>query len=183
MKSAPLDRLLADLDRVLAEDPKGARVAKLLGAYARGRHTDWRSFALFEATYYARNLVRRSDLYELIVLCWSAHQRSPIHDHAGQRCWMAVLEGTVRETLFHVGAGPTPSLTPGMTRDFQSGSVAYVVDEIGWHRIEPAQNAAAITLHLYSRPIRECHVFDDEQGCVRPKKLIYHSIGGVVQAV
>jgi hypothetical protein len=38
-------------------------------------------------------------------------------------------------------------------------------------------------LHLYSRPIRECQIFDDELGVVRTKKLVYHSIGGVVQAV
>jgi cysteine dioxygenase len=183
MAFPPLDHLLTELDRALAQDSRGTRVAQLLEAYAAGRHADWRPFALFEATYYCRNLVRFSDLYELIVLCWGPGQRSPIHDHAGQRCWMAVLEGTVRETLFQVAAGPTPSISQGAVRDFRQGSVGYVVDDVGWHRIEPVGHGPAVTLHLYSRPIRECRIFDEELRTVRSKKLVYHSIGGVVQAV
>src|SRR5690606_17882231 len=108
---------------------------------------------------YCRNLVRLSDVYELIVLCWGPGQRSPIHDHAGQRCWIAVLEGAARETMYRVAPGPAPSVTPGPVREFRQGSVAYAVDDIGWHRIEPV-GPGAVTLHLYSRPIRECRVLD-----------------------
>ena len=181
MTIAPLDHLLSELDRALGEDRRGPRVAQLLERYARSGAEDWRRFALFEATYYSRNLVRHSDLYELIVLCWGPGQKSPIHDHAGQRCWMAVLEGRVRESLFSVRAGPTPSLAPGAEREFSAGSVAFVVDEVGWHRIEPAGGGPAVTLHLYSRPIRECQIFDEELGLTRTRRLVYHSIGGVVQ--
>lgn len=180
MNTTPLDLLLHDLDRALTEDRRGSRVARLLEAYARGAD-DWRPYALFEASYYSRNLLRHSDLFELIVLCWGPGQRSPIHDHAGQRCWMAVLEGGVRETLYQVAPGPRAALTVGRTLDFQRGQVAFVVDDIGWHRIEPVGGAPAVTLHLYSRPIRECSIFDEEQSVIRRKQLSYHSVGGVVQ--
>jgi cysteine dioxygenase len=176
MTAGPLQSLLSDLDRHLAEDAKGPRVAKMLEGYTRAAD-DWRKFALFEATYYSRNLVKQSELYELIVLCWNPGQCSPIHDHANQRCWMAVLDGAVRETMFH--AAGDDSLREGATRTFARGSVAYIVDEIGWHRIGPTGEAPAVTLHLYSRPIRECRIFDLERRAIATRKLSYHSVGGV----
>ena len=45
-------------------------------------------------------------------------QRSPIHDHSHQRCWMGVLDGRVKEAA---GQGPrrlAPRyLTPLLTRN------------------------------------------------------------------
>jgi len=178
MTPGPLDQLLRDLDRHLVEDPKGARVARMLEGYARSG-ADWRKYALFEATYYSRNLVQQCEAYELIVLCWNAGQRSPIHDHSSQRCWMAVLDGEVRETLYHGAPEAAAGLKPGPVRTFASGSVAYIVDDIGWHRIEPAGASQAVTLHLYSRPIRECRVYDEETRSISSRTLSYHSIGGV----
>lgn len=180
MNPDPLDFLLADLDRVLAEDTKGARVTRLLADYAASGATDWRRFALFEANYYSRNLIRRSDLYELIVLCWGPGQRSPIHDHSHQRCWMGVLDGRVKETIYRVQEGPQASAVQGPAREFVTGGVAYIVDDMGWHRIEPTGSGPAVTLHLYSRPIRECQIFDEASGTVQSKRMSYHSIGGRV---
>jgi cysteine dioxygenase len=178
MTPGPLNQLLRDLDQHLAEDPKGPRVARLLESYARSAD-DWRKFALFDATYYSRNLVRQSEAYELIVLCWNAGQRSPIHDHARQRCWMAVLEGEVRETIYQGVPEAEAGLTRGPVRTFEQGSVAYIVDDIGWHRIEPAGAAAAVTLHLYSRPIRACRVYDETTRVISSRTMSYHSVDGV----
>ena len=178
MTPGPLNQLLRDLDQHLAEDPKGARVARMLESYARSAD-DWRRYALFEATYYSRNLVRQSEAYELIVLCWNPGQRSPIHDHARQRCWMAVLDGAVRETIYQGEPEGSLGLTRGPVRNFERGSVAYIVDDIGWHRIEPSGPAPAVTLHLYSRPIRECRVYDEATRAISARPLSYHSIDGV----
>src|SRR5262245_7986189 len=54
----------------------------------------------FSDQHYARNLVRKSDWYHLLVLCWKNGQRSPIHDHAGSSCGVRVLRGTMTETTF-----------------------------------------------------------------------------------
>lgn len=182
MNPDPLDFLLADLDRLLAEDAKGARVTRLLAEYTQSGSSDWKRFALFEANYYARNLIRRTELYELIVLCWSKGQRSPIHEHAGQRCWMGVLEGTVRETIYRVREDSLQPPAVGPSREFCAGGVAYIVDEMGWHRIEPVGEKPAVTLHLYSRSIPECRVIDEVSGTVLSKRMSYHSVGGKVLA-
>jgi len=181
MTRQPIDVLLSDLERTLADEQRSALVTATLERYASSGAQDWRAFAHFEADYYARNLVRQSDLFELIVLCWGAGQRSPIHDHQGQRCWMTVLEGDVQESLFRMDPSGKPTHA-GPSRVFKSGAVAFIVDEMGWHRIEPTGGRPAVTMHLYSRPIRTCSVFDDTSGEVMTRKLRYHSIGGIVQA-
>ncbi len=183
MTRQPIDELLAQLDRSLGDDARASEVTAALGRYAASGAQDWRAFAHFEADYYARNLVRQSELFELIVLCWGAGQRSPIHDHHGQRCWMAVLDGEVSESLFTVRDGPRAELSPGVARKFSRGSVAYIVDEMGWHRIEPAGGRPAVTMHLYSRPIRTCAIYDEQTQSVVTRTMRYHSIGGVVQTV
>jgi cysteine dioxygenase len=178
MNPDPLDFLLADLDRALAEEGRSAKVTRLLAEYAQSGADDWKRYAFFEANYYSRNLVRLSDVYELIVLCWGPGQRSPIHDHAAQRCWMGVLEGRVRETIYRVGESTPP--TAGPAREFAAGGVAFIVDDMGWHRIEPVGDAPAVTLHLYSKPIRECRVLDEGSGTILHKRMSYHSVGGKV---
>ncbi len=183
MTRQPVDELLTQLDRSLGDEARTAEVTGALARYASSGAQDWRAFAHFEADYYARNLVRQSELFELIVLCWGAGQRSPVHDHQGQRCWMAVLDGEVNESLFTLRGAPRTELCPGVSRKFSAGSVAFIVDEMGWHRIEPAGGRPAVTMHLYSRPIRSCSIWDEQHQSVVTRTLRYHSIGGVVQAV
>jgi cysteine dioxygenase len=177
-RSGPLTDLIRALDASFAADERGASAGNLLAEYARDGD-DWRRFAMFEATYYARNLVHRTAAYELIVLCWGAGQQSPIHDHQGQRCWMGVLEGDVVETVYRMAPDAPMRLVRGVQRTFPRASVAYIVDEVGWHRIEPAGGAPAVTLHLYSRPITECRTFDETTGEFGLRRLSYHSVDGI----
>lgn len=180
MNDSSLQTLVRSLDRALREPARsgGARVAGLLGRYA-AEQADWRDYMRFRDECYARNLVSASDLFELLVICWQPGQVSPIHDHQGQRCWMAVLDGGMRETLFHAdGRGP---LRVGRTSVLERSQVAYIQDEIALHEIAPAGTTAGVTLHLYSRPIRECRIFDRQTGQVSVRGLAYHSVEGVLQ--
>src|SRR5260370_12218527 len=61
---------------------------------------DVAEFIRFSDQGYTRNLVRGSDWYNLLVLCWKNGQRSPIHDHANSSCAVRVLRGTATETVF-----------------------------------------------------------------------------------
>jgi cysteine dioxygenase len=178
MNDPAMDGLVEQLDRELARDPRGGQVAALLEGYA-GVAADWRPYALFDPRTYARNLVRASEVYELLVICWQAGQASPIHDHQGQRCWMAVLEGTIEETLYREPAGRGP-LIRGPVRCYGRGSVAFITDDMGLHEIRPV-GGPAVSLHLYSRPIRECRIFDRDSGEVTERALVYHSVAGVRQ--
>ena len=180
MNDSSLQALVRSLDHALRESDRsgGAKVAGLLARYS-AEQGDWRDYMRFRDECYARNLVSASELFELLVICWQPGQVSPIHDHQGQRCWMAVLDGGMRETQFQaVGRGP---LRAGRTSVFERGQVAFIQDEIALHEIAPAGVGAGVTLHLYSRPIRECRIFDRQTGQVSVRGLAYHSVEGVLQ--
>ena len=178
--TTPILSLQTELVREFERDPRGAHVARLLSTYVAAQ-ADWRRFALFQSETYARNLVGRNEHFEMLILCWNEKQASPIHNHAGQNCWMAVLEGTIEETLFSPpidgGAGP---LSPRNTKRYPTGSVAFINDDIALHRVGPAAGGRGISLHLYSKPIDVCNVYDEATGRVVESTLVYHSIEGVV---
>jgi hypothetical protein len=178
MKAAALLDLERPLLQAFESDPTGRQVARILGGYARGE-VDWRAFALFEEGTYTRNLIARNSWFEMLLLCWAEGQESPIHNHAGQNCWMAVLEGEIEELQFECPPADRracPVLRGSKT--FTTGKVAYINDDIGLHRVRPKVGTQGVSLHVYSRPIDTCNVYDETSGAVVVRKLTYHSVRG-----
>ncbi len=173
-----LDRLTEALEGVLrGEEPaEGPAVAALLRDYAASEET-WRPYVHFREDTYSRNLVWRCGDFELLLLCWSEGQASPIHDHAGQQCWMAVLEGELEELHFAEPKGGA-LLQPGRVKAFPQGGVAYIHDDIAVHLIRPRPGTRAISLHLYSRPIDACRTFCGETGVPAEVHVGYHTVRG-----
>lgn len=175
MKSTPIADLELELTREFTVNPKGHRAAQIVAEYAR-RHDDWRTFARFSPAQYTRNLVARNEHFEMLVLCWSVGQRSPIHNHARQNCWMAVLEGEIAEIQFqYMESGGAGQLAQGSTRLFRPGQVSFINDDIALHRVAPVNGGAGVSLHLYSKPIDVCNVYDELTGCIEQRQLEYFS--------
>jgi cysteine dioxygenase len=180
MTPTAITRLQGDLIDDFRRDPRGPSAARILGAYAAA-HDDWRRFVHFDPAVYTRNLVGRNEHFEMLVLCWNAGQESPIHNHAGQHCWMAVLEGEVEEIQFTPPTGERQGcLRNGPSRIYKPGKVAYINDDIALHRVRPAPGSRGVSLHLYSKPIDVCNVYDEQTGRVVPSRMVYHSIEGVI---
>src|SRR5436305_2784258 len=51
------------------------------------------SYLCWDKQHYTRNLIDKTELYELIAICWEVGQHSSIHNHAKQNCWMAAPMG------------------------------------------------------------------------------------------
>ena len=124
----------------------------------------------------ARNLVHRCGDYELLLLCWEEGQESPIHNHAGQLCWMAVLDGCLEEVHFRSPA-PGAALEAGRSARFEQGGVAFIEDEIALHLIRPV-SGRGVSLHLYANPIDTCKVYDPADGAETSVELGYYSVRG-----
>jgi cysteine dioxygenase len=179
VRTLALDALVRSLHAEFAGAARGARVAELLGGYARAEE-DWRAFAFFSAQQYTRNLVALDARLELMLLCWGPGQASPIHNHEGQDCWMAVLDGAIEEVRYPEPDGPGPLVAKG-SATFAAGEVAFIRDEMGLHLVRPALSASSgVTLHLYSSPYAECNCYCPETGRVTRKKLGHHSVRGQV---
>jgi cysteine dioxygenase len=116
---------------------------------------------------YTRNLIYRDDLFELIAVCWEPDTASPIHDHAGQLCWLSIQRGALRLENYRSLNGPGPGagihLLPngGIDRaglgclDLQQGDNAI-------HRVSNPFDERAVSLHVYSRPFDVCIAYDRE---------------------
>lgn len=133
------------------------------------------SYCTWNERFYTRNLVHSTDLYELLILCWQKGQASPIHDHQSQDCWIYVVEGTIEETLYQ----------PTLHRDqrfilretdritYHQGDKSRLMNSTrAWHSIKPLSQQA-ITLHLYSLPIKKCHLYNLQTGQLSERKLNY----------
>jgi cysteine dioxygenase len=182
LNTQALDALVRNLETEFRGPVRPARMSELLGEYARAR-TDWREFALFSSEHYTRNLVARAPRFELMILCWGPGQESPIHNHEGQDCWMAVLDGELEEVRYPMPAGDRAGpLTSTGTLRFGSGQVAFIRDEMGLHLVRPRGPSSGVSLHLYSEPYDECNCYCPDTGRVTRKRLRHHSARGEILA-
>jgi cysteine dioxygenase len=123
-------------------------------------------YAWFCGEKYTRNLILRTPLFELIAICWESGQVSSIHNHRGQRCWMAIAYGKVQVQNFRLvqcdPAGQTCELEPTSRYLIDAATPGEVDPEEPIHLVaNPAAfGSRAMTLHIYSLPFDTCEVYD-----------------------
>ena len=107
---------------------------------------------------YSRNRIATDDKhYELLVLCWNPKRESRIHNHPGDGCYVKIISGSVRETVYDVSDNAAPAFRSESI--LQPASVCYMDDSLGLHRLgNPSKSEGAITLHLYTPPVARCKV-------------------------
>lgn len=131
--------------------------------------------------HYTRNLIDKSDLYELIAICWEVGQCSSIHNHRDQNCWMAAPIGKLVVENFRV---VFQDMAAGKCRLEASNQVEMTAENPcavdpnePVHRVinpRPA-NQRAVSLHVYSRPFDTCVVYSQEQGTCGEIRLHYNT--------
>ena len=141
-------------------------------------------YLTWHGQHYTRNLIDKSDLYELIAICWEVGQGSSVHNHRDQNCWMAAPVGRLMVENFHVGfqdieAG-TCQLQASNTVELTADNPCAVDPREPVHRvINPREaNKRAVTLHVYSRPFDTCVVYSPEQGTCGDIRLHYNTVFG-----
>ncbi|HEV3278790.1 MAG TPA: cysteine dioxygenase family protein [Terriglobia bacterium] len=123
-------------------------------------------YLCFSTDHYTRNLIQKTPLYELLTLCWDPGQKSPIHNHSNQRCWMAIAYGRVQVQNFRVvrreSATHYCELEPTTNFIIDAERPAEVDPEEPIHLVANPSSfgSRAVTLHIYSRPFDTCEVYD-----------------------
>lgn len=137
---------------------------------------------------HTRNKIFRNDQIEVLLICWPVGATTPLHTHNGQLGWMTMIEGKLivenyrkvscnrSENEQVVGmdclAGATEIVMEHLDTEYaRPGGPLNTVDKKQTiHRIiNPAEwNERAVSMHVYSRPIDSCVVFDmEKQSCFR----------------
>ena len=130
----------------------------------------------------------RNEMIEVMLICWPVGAVTPLHTHNGQLGWMTMIEGKlIVENYRKIDCNrPENQQVVGMdclagatriemkhldTEMCAPGGPLNTVDKTQTiHRIKnlPEWNERALSLHVYSRPIDSCVVFDVEaQRCFR----------------
>ena len=123
---------------------------------------------------YTRNCIVENEKFELILLCWEKGQITSIHDHGGEECWVKIIEGEFRETIYKEDEAGKLNIVKSIIS--QTGDISYMVDFMGYHRLENLSDVKSMTLHLYAKPIRNCNMFDEDSEKFVNKDLTYCTV-------
>lgn len=129
---------------------------------------DLLSYCTWNEEHYTRNCLQRNQEKEIILLCWEPGQKTPIHNHNGQNCWVSQLQGSITENLYQ-NYNQQYNLTNSIS--LEEGKCSFINDEMGWHNLENHSNKRSVSLHIYVNPIEECEILNGEKTIT--KKLEY----------
>jgi cysteine dioxygenase len=137
---------------------------------------------------HARNKIFRNDEIEVMLICWPVGTVTPLHTHNGQLGWMTMIDGKLLVENYRKIGCDKPENQNVVGIDCLAGATKIEMEHIGTelaiplgpvntvdklqtiHRIRNKSewNEPAVSMHVYSRPIDSCVVFDmDAQRCYR----------------
>ncbi len=141
-------------------------------------------YLFWNAQHYTRNLIDKTDLYELLAICWEVGMKSSIHNHKGQNCWMAAPLGRLAVQNYkllsedlaahHCDIVPTDEVHITWDNPVAVDPLNPVHDV----RNPREWNERAVSLHVYSRPFDSCIVYSVEQCSCGEIGLQYTSMYG-----
>lgn len=143
-----------------------------------------RPYLFWNAQHYTRNLIDKTDLYELLAICWEPGMRSSIHNHKGQNCWMSAPIGSLAVQNYRV---LSEDLAAHQCQIEATEEVRITVDNpVAVDPLNPVHDVSnprewkqrAVSLHVYSRPFDSCMVYSVEQGTCGEIGLQYTSMYG-----
>jgi cysteine dioxygenase len=129
----------------------------------------------FAANTYARNLVCRTPVFELLVLCWKPGHESTIHDHAGSLNAISVHRGELTSRVFAPAAGRPAGTSPvELLAEERVRSGGWTgVDRNGIHQLANTAAVDLVTVHVYAPPLTELVVYALESAETERRPLRY----------
>lgn len=130
---------------------------------------------------YTRNLIHKSNDFELVLMCWNAGQYSAIHGHEGQKCWLRVEKGALEFADYQEEPGTESKILKRL--NVKTGKWGYIDGPAVIHKVANLTGNDALSLHLYAFPIDQCDIYDLDLNQKKKMPLSYHSIHGKLVAL
>lgn len=141
-------------------------------------------YLFWNPQHYTRNLIDKTDLYELLAICWEVGMGSSIHNHKDQNCWMAAPLGRLSVCNYRVIeedlATHRCNIVPTDVVEITSSKPVAVDPLNPVHDVRNLREYGerAVSLHVYSRPFDSCIVYSVEQHSCGEIGLYYNSMYG-----
>ncbi len=142
------------------------------------------SYFNWSSKFYTRNLIYKDERFELMAICWDRGQKSAVHNHSEQMCWMTVPFGKLRGQNFRaietIESQGYCKLEKTDRFDLAECLAAKVELEEPIHQILnlPEFDERAVSIHIYSKPFDTCLSYCTESDRFSEVKLNYTSIKG-----
>jgi len=150
----------------LRAKPPLARTAHEIGQFLGRAANGWGGGPrlISRSDTYTRTCVHSDENFEMLLLNWAAGAASPIHDHGDQHCWMLVLAGQLEvEDYVRLDPGDVPGyahVQEAGARLLAAGGVDARSGRFDLHRVSSMPGVPAVSLHVYSGPLRRYLVYD-----------------------
>jgi len=105
---------------------------------------------------YQRNIIKKTEFYELVAICWTPGQETLIHDHVGSDCAFRIVEGVSTETIYKLNS--QGFAVPIDARTYSAGEVC-AAEEPDIHRVSNDTEHELINVHVYTPPLHSYGVY------------------------
>lgn len=126
----------------------------------------------FSSESYARNLFYKDSRFEVLIMCWGKDQKSPIHDHFESFSVEKIFSGKIINTNYQLLDPQTDEIKETDSQTLDIGEVIFS-NPGAIHKIEPANDLPAVSIHLYSPPLKQMKFFNLEEKTSYWAKLRY----------
>lgn len=116
----------------------------------------------FDSDGYVRKRLFRDDDWEILLLCWLPGQKTVVHDHGGSWGASLILAGEIHEWTYRWHGEGQP-LEAELDRSVAAPKLTVETLETV-HRVENCSFQPAVSLHLYSPPLRVLNSYSVETG-------------------
>jgi cysteine dioxygenase len=129
-------------------------------------------YSLWSEKHHTRVCIEYNERFELILICWQPGQKTAIHDHNSEECWMYFVQGEFEEVIYNQ---ENNQLIHQETKYASAKTVTYMTDFIGVHSLHNVGVERGLSLHLYAKPITSCNIFKPSTGTFLKKEMHYDS--------
>ena len=128
------------IDKVSFTDEK---IQQIISSY---NGEDWKNYVTKNDTTYNKIKVYETDSFDMYIISWNVGQKSKIHNHSSNGCWLKILQGSIEEKIYN-------NKFDLIKYNIQNiGGISFIKDEIGYHSIQNIENDITVSLHVYNPP-------------------------------
>ncbi len=109
---------------------------------------------------YARNVLAKTDDFEVLLVCWEEGQSSPVHDFNSQEAWIHPVQGWIKEERFKIN--PDDVRLEKVSSVLLGTSEYSYMNHVDIHRYSNANKGRSVSLNVYSKPVSEWRVYEEE---------------------
>ncbi|MDG1332625.1 MAG: cysteine dioxygenase family protein [Crocinitomicaceae bacterium] len=141
--------------------------------------SEFENFCSWSEDGYTRNCVFENEEFELILLCWEPGQKTPIHDHGGEECWVKAVKGEFEEVIYKMDENDALKLVKSDIS--KTNDITYMIDFMGFHSLQNISNERSMSLHLYAKPIKNCNSYCEDAHKLINRELVDSTVPASVK--